>query len=105
MPTQYNTPSNIQQNQKVNSIRVQQPNLTPLQQQFNLMSMTPNQMAYAGGTPSYTAVHQTTPSFQQQQQQPNPNETFEQKWARIQAAKKTNPFAEDIAKKFEIKLT
>ena len=34
----------------------------------------------------------------------NPNETFEQKWARIQAAKKTNPFAEDIAKKFEIKL-
>jgi hypothetical protein len=34
-----------------------------------------------------------------------PNETFEQKWARIQAAKKTNPFAEDIAKKFEIKLT
>ena len=35
----------------------------------------------------------------------NANETFEQKWARIQAAKKTNPFAEDIAKKFEIKLT
>lgn len=35
----------------------------------------------------------------------NPNETFEQKWARIQAQKKTNPFAEDIAKKFEIKLT
>lgn len=34
----------------------------------------------------------------------NPNETFEQKWARIQAQKKTNPFAEDIAKKFEIKL-
>lgn len=34
----------------------------------------------------------------------NQNETFEQKWARIQAAKKTNPFAEDIAKKFEIKL-
>ena len=34
----------------------------------------------------------------------NTNETFEQKWARIQAAKKTNPFAEDIAKKFEIKL-
>jgi numb-like protein len=32
------------------------------------------------------------------------NETFEQKWARLQAAKKTNPFAEDIAKKFEIKL-
>lgn len=32
------------------------------------------------------------------------SETFEQKWARIQAAKKTNPFAEDIAKKFEIKL-
>jgi hypothetical protein len=34
----------------------------------------------------------------------NSAETFEQKWARIQAAKKTNPFAEDIAKKFEIKL-
>ena len=34
----------------------------------------------------------------------NAAETFEQKWARIQAAKKTNPFAEDIAKKFEIKL-
>jgi hypothetical protein len=33
------------------------------------------------------------------------NETFEQKWARYQAAKKqTNPFAEDIAKKYEIKL-
>ena len=32
----------------------------------------------------------------------NAAETFEQKWARIQAAKKTNPFAEDIAKKFEI---
>lgn len=31
-------------------------------------------------------------------------ETFEQKWARIQAAKNTNPFAEDIAKKYEIKL-
>ena len=32
-------------------------------------------------------------------------ETFEQKWDRIQAAKhKTNPFAEDIAKKYEIKL-
>ncbi len=33
------------------------------------------------------------------------NETFEAKWARIQANKKTtNPFAEDIAKKYEIKL-
>lgn len=32
------------------------------------------------------------------------SETFEQKWDRIQAAKKTNPFAEDIAKKYEIKL-
>jgi numb-like protein len=31
-------------------------------------------------------------------------ETFEQKWDRIQQAKKTNPFAEDIAKKYEIKL-
>lgn len=73
------------------------------------MSMTPNQMfAQGGGTPSYTAIHNqqqamTTPSHHQQQ--PNSNETFEQKWARIQAAKKTNPFAEDIAKKFEIKLT
>jgi hypothetical protein len=35
----------------------------------------------------------------------NTNETFESKWARLQANKKTtNPFAEDIAKKFEIKL-
>ncbi len=33
------------------------------------------------------------------------NETFEAKWARLQASKKqTNPFAEDIAKKYEIKL-
>lgn len=36
---------------------------------------------------------------------PATGETFEQKWARFQAAKKqTNPFAEDIAKKYEIKL-
>ncbi|CAF1030367.1 unnamed protein product [Brachionus calyciflorus] len=34
----------------------------------------------------------------------NNTETFEQKWARLQAAKNTNPFAEDIAKKYEIKL-
>ena len=35
----------------------------------------------------------------------NQTESFEQKWARLQAAKKTtNPFAEDIAKKYEIKL-
>jgi numb len=47
-------------------------------------------------TPTSTA---TTLNSNNQQ-----NETFEQKWARIQAAKKTNPFAEDIAKKFEIKL-
>lgn len=34
-----------------------------------------------------------------------PGESFEQKWARYQASKKqTNPFAEDIAKKYEIKL-
>lgn len=108
MPThQYSTPTNIhqQQPQQVNnSIRIQQQqlNLTPLQQQFNLMSMTPNQMYAAGGTPSYTQAMTHQPQYQQQ---PNPNESFEQKWARIQAAKKTNPFAEDIAKKFEIKLT
>lgn len=50
---------------------------------------------------------------QQQSQLPPPPlpappggvETFEQKWAKYQAAKKqTNPFAEDIAKKYEIKL-
>jgi len=74
-----------QQNHAVNQSMPARVNTTPLQQQFSLMSMTPNNMA-TGATP-------------------NPNETFEQKWARIQAAKKTNPFAEDIAKKYEIKLT
>lgn len=74
----------------------------PLQQQFNLMSMTPNQMAYTA-SPSYTSIRQShTPSVHSGS---NTSETFEQKWARIQAAKNTNPFAEDIAKKFEIKLT
>lgn len=35
----------------------------------------------------------------------NNNETFEAKWARLQATKKpTNPFAEDLLKKYEIKL-
>lgn len=104
MPTQYNTPSNLQQ-QVTNNVKTQQSSMTPLQQQFNLMSMTPNQMYAQGSTPSYTAHQQqamTTPSHQHQ---PSGNESFEQKWARIQAAKKTNPFAEDIAKKFEIKLT
>ena len=58
----------------------------------------------------------STPTMYQQQQsqlfnnqtpsQTAPaNETFEAKWARLQANKKqTNPFAEDIAKKYEIKL-
>lgn len=54
-------------------------------------AMMPAAALTAQGTP-------TTPAL------PGNAETFEQKWARIQAAKKTNPFAEDIAKKFEIKL-
>ncbi len=76
-----------QKNQVINQSMPARVNVTPLQQQFSLMSMTPSQMV----------TNQSTA--------PNPNETFEQKWARIQAAKKTNPFAEDIAKKYEIKLT
>lgn len=47
-------------------------------------------------------------TLQQQQTTTTPvpaNETFEAKWARLQANKKqTNPFADDIAKKYEIKL-
>lgn len=112
MPSQYTTPQNIQQQKQQLLAQQLQQNQTsiqnmPLQQQFNLMSMTPNQISYNSQSPSYTAYSSGTPSYQSPVglNTPNPNETFEQKWARIQAAKKTNPFAEDIAKKFEIKLT
>lgn len=65
-------------------------NLTPI--------VSPPLMA----SPSSTSISATQNSMYINNS--NSNETFEQKWARIQAAKKTNPFADDIAKKFEIKL-
>jgi hypothetical protein len=52
-----------------------------------------------------TAMMASPPSSTSATTAPGGVETFEQKWDRIQAAKhKTNPFAEDIAKKYEIKL-
>lgn len=63
----------------------------------SIYAATPTMMPHAT-TALTTQGTPTTPAL------PGNAETFEQKWARIQAAKKTNPFAEDIAKKFEIKL-
>ena len=124
MPSQYMSPTAYQssliqqqqQQQQQAALFYQQQ--VPLNQQFNLMSMTPNQFnlatsstssMYTTPTPSYTAMHANNTMLSSPigavHSSANANETFEQKWARIQAAKKTNPFAEDIAKKFEIKLT
>jgi hypothetical protein len=77
---------------------------TPLQQYpvyhpsgVMMMPATPVSVTATSALPS--AATTATPSG------PNGTESFEQKWDRIQAAKqKTNPFAEDIAKKYEIKL-
>lgn len=107
MPTIYPNQNNRQQlfqqqNHLVNnSLPVtRNPNLTPIQQQISLMSITPNNGHGNSTSHSYSSNHSSVSN-----NTPNSNETFEQKWTRIQAAKKTNPFAEDIAKKYEIKLT
>ena len=84
----------------------------PLQQVMSLPTQMPTTVLtnsiYATPIPSTTSMLASPTSsasvLHSASANSNPNETFEQKWARIQAAKKTNPFAEDIAKKFEIKL-
>ena len=121
MPTQYTTPV-LYQSQIPLTLQQQQQQQQQQQylyQQMQLQQMYPN-------ASSLVQINQMMPMMNLQQQpnvyttpisgagssmqspsssSVNSNETFEQKWQRIQAAKnKTNPFAEDIAKKFEIKL-
>jgi hypothetical protein len=109
MPTTPQIPSNINQQTP--------PPLPPMPSKYTpmLYQQTPITTANTFQTPMQIipngSLMMTTPHTNNLLASPsatnsttNTNETFEQKWARIQAAKKTNPFAEDIAKKFEIKL-
>lgn len=118
MPAQYTTPitahySNQQASQAQNYLFTQQNLQVPAQLYTNQTPLVPMMQMMQIQSPMQTQLY-TTPISQpivssimspaSLTTNSNLNETFEQKWARIQAAKKTNPFAEDIAKKFEIKL-
>lgn len=90
------------------------PSTTTIQQQQTPPPLPPMPVQYLTQTPLMYYQQQQQQQIQQQAQPilfttpptmtAPQTETFEQKWARLQAAKNTNPFAEDIAKKYEIKL-
>ncbi len=107
----HNHPINQQQNQNQQNYMYQHQNLKQMYQQnamnplvnmMPMLSLQQNQQPYQNQTNVFTTP---TVSSMASPTSVTTGETFEQKWARIQAAKsKTNPFAEDIAKKYEIKL-
>ena len=126
MPPQYHSPVSYYQNHlPINQQQINQNQQNYLQQQHqfqnlkhiyqqnaisplvNMMPMLSIQQPLQNQTNVFTTPIASNPiaSSVVSPSSASAGETFEQKWARIQAAKsKTNPFAEDIAKKYEIKL-
>lgn len=80
--------------------------ITPSVQQPPPLPPLPHNIQYSSpmSFSSHSFTQTVVPSAYKSPMASASAETFEQKWARIQAAKNTNPFAEDIAKKYEIKL-